>query len=72
MRWPWVKRPPPPQILPYQPPIKPVEAKEPAIVVDEIDASKVDDQDLAALRLAQTQTGMHRVWKRLSGKLPGP
>ena len=47
-----------PQIPPYQPPIevKPVEPKEPSIVVDEVDTSDM------------TKTGVHRAWRRLTGK----
>jgi hypothetical protein len=58
MRWPWSKRrPPPPQIPPYQVPVaKPAAPKEPSIIVEEVDTS------------AMTRTGIHRAWDRLSGK----
>lgn len=68
MRWPWRKRPPAPAIPPYRPvDVKPVEHPEPGIVVEEVAAA---DEDLEALRTAQTQTGMHRVWRRLTGQDP--
>jgi hypothetical protein len=57
MRWPWQRRSPPPRIPPYPVPVrqqhKPVE---PSIVVEEIDTS------------AMTQTGVHKAWKRLTGR----
>jgi hypothetical protein len=70
MRWPWSKRKPPPTIPPYTVPVaKQPDPKEPGIVVHEHDASALDEKDLEALRLAQSQTGLHRAWNRLSGKL---
>ena len=69
MRWPWVRRTPPPRIPPYQVPVSKRETpKEPGIVVEEIDTSNAADEDLAALRRAQSQTGFHRAWNRLTGK----
>lgn len=68
MRWPWNKRPPPLAIPPYQVPVSKRETAEPTIVVEEI--NNVDDGDIEALRAAQTQTGMHRVWRRLTGQDP--
>lgn len=58
MRWPWRKRTAPVPIPPYQPPIERVHAPaaDPSIVVEEIDTS------------AMTQTGVHKAWKRLTGK----
>ncbi len=59
MRWPWSRRPKPPEIPPFEPrpPIQIVERpKEPDVIVEEIDTS------------AMTQTGVHRAWKRLIGK----
>jgi hypothetical protein len=38
------------------------------IVVEELDTSGAQDEDLEALRRAQTQTGFHRAWNRLTGK----
>jgi hypothetical protein len=69
MRWPWAKRTPPPlQIPPYRVPVAAhPRPKEGGIEVEEHDASAVDDDALAALRIAQSQTGMHRAWKRLTG-----
>jgi hypothetical protein len=40
--------------------------REEGIVVDEHDTSNLADEDLAALRIAQSQTGKHRAWKRLT------
>lgn len=62
MRWPWSKRPPPaPEIPPYAPPvnIKPIEPKDPGIVVDEVDTT-----DMSA-------TGIHKAWDRLTGRFKG-
>lgn len=66
MRWPWSKRAPPPTIPPYQVPVSKRETREPTIVVEEI--NNVDDDDLEALRVAQSRTGMQRVWDRVTGK----
>lgn len=55
MKWPWTK-PKPLPIPPYAPPIKPVEPKEPSVVVEEVDTT-----DLSA-------TGVHRAWRKLTGK----
>jgi hypothetical protein len=70
VRWPWSKKPPPPRIPPYTVPVasKPKPKQEAGIEVEEIDAAAVDDQDLAALRAAQSATGLHRAWDRLTGK----
>lgn len=57
MRWPWTKRPPPPEIPPYQPPIaldfKPLEPRDPAYVVEEKEMS---------------ETGMFRIFPWLKKK----
>jgi hypothetical protein len=68
MRWPWQKRTPPPRIPPYPVPVAKPKPKEEGVVVEEIDTSTVDEQALQALRAAQSQTGMHRAWKRLTGQ----
>jgi len=66
-RWPWKKRAPPPTIPPYVVPVaQPAKEKTPGIEVQEHEVA--DDADLEALRRAQTQTGMHRAWDRLTGK----
>jgi hypothetical protein len=66
-RWPWTKRSPPLKIPPYKVPVaSPPKAIDPGIHVEEHDAS--DEEAIAALRLAQTQTGIHRAWKRITGK----
>jgi hypothetical protein len=69
--WPWTKRDPLPSIPPYES-IKEkaaaanvARASDPGIHVEEHDA---DDEALAALRRAQTETGIHRAWKRITGK----
>lgn len=81
-RWPWRKRvdmpeiPPYPTEVPHKPDIsRPIErhiapTKVPAtgIEVEEHDTSSLDDEALQALREAQSQTGMHRAWRRLTGK----
>ena len=70
VRWPcWQKRPAPPlQIPPYKVPVAThAMPKAGGIEVEEHDASAVDDDALAALRIAQSQTGMYRAWKRLTG-----
>jgi hypothetical protein len=41
-------------------------AREEGMVVDEHDTSSLADEDLAELRIAQSQTGKHRAWKRLT------
>jgi len=67
-RWPWKKRAPLPTIPPYVVPVAaPAKEKAPGIVVEE-HAAVGDDADLEALRRAQTQTGIHRAWDRLTGK----
>lgn len=69
MRWPWSKRDPPPTIPPYQVPVSKREIpKELGIIVEEVDTSNATEEDLEALRIAQSQTGFHRAWKRLTGK----
>lgn len=57
MRWPWQKRPVPPlRIPPYKVPVQqPHRPKEPAIVVEEVDTSKM------------TETGIFKAWKRMTG-----
>jgi hypothetical protein len=68
IRWPWRKRTPPLQIPPYRVPVSAhPKPKADGIEVEELDASAVDDDALAALRIAQSSTGMHRAWKRLTG-----
>jgi hypothetical protein len=67
MRWPWQRRRPPPTIPPYRVPVQEHKPKEPGIVVEEIDTSSAAAEDLEALRVAQSETGMHRAWKRLTG-----
>lgn len=37
-------------------------------MVEEIDTSSAADADLEALRRAQSQTGFHRAWNRLTGR----
>lgn len=66
MRWWWQKR-PLPEIPPFKMDFKAPQVKDPAYVVEEVAAA---DEDLEALRAAQTQTGMHRVWRRLTGQDP--
>lgn len=67
MRWPWTKRAPALTIPPYPVPVSKRETpKEPTIVVEEI--NNVDDSDLEALRVAQSRTGMQRVWDRVTGQ----
>ncbi len=68
MHWPWSKRPVKhlPVIPPYCPPVRGAMKREEGIVVDEHDTSNLADEDLAALRIAQSQTGKHRAWKRLT------
>lgn len=68
--WPWKKRPSPPlRIEPYQVPVSKHETRaRPGIVVEEIDTSNAAAEDLEALRLAQSQTGFHRAWNRLTGQ----
>lgn len=57
MRWPWTKPDPAPQIPPYQPPIEVhPQPKEQGMLVEEVDTS------------AMTSTGVHKAWKRLTGK----
>lgn len=59
MRWPWSKPAAAPAIPPYRPPITrqhSQEREDEGIEVEEIDTS------------AMTQTGVHRAWKRLTGK----
>lgn len=46
--------------------------RDPGIEVNEVDASNVADADLDALRAAQSATGMHRVWRRLTGHADPP
>lgn len=67
-RWPWKKRAPLPTIPPYIVPVaaSPAKEKAPGIIVEEHPAG--DEADLEALRQAQTQTGIHRAWDRLTGK----
>lgn len=73
MRWFWQKRPPLPAIppSPYHAPvsIRETPKEEPGIAVEEHDA---DEQDMEALRAAQTRTGMFRVWDRVTGKFKDP
>lgn len=68
-RLPWKKRTPLPTIPPHIVPVAAAPAKEkaPGIVVEEHGAAG-DEADLEALRRAQTQTGIHRAWDRLTGK----
>jgi hypothetical protein len=55
--WPWPKRKPPPKIPPYKVPVQPpIPPREPSIVVEEHDTSKM------------TETGVFKAWKRLTGK----
>jgi hypothetical protein len=56
LRWPWSKKKPPPAIPPYVPPVREGTPKPEEIVVEEHDTS------------AMTQTGVHKAWKRLTGK----
>lgn len=72
MRWPWQRRPPAPDIPPYPAPvsIRETAKEEPGIAVEEHDTSSAADEDLAALRAAQSATGMHKVWRRLIGQDP--
>jgi hypothetical protein len=57
MRWPWSKRrPPPPTIPPYQVPVSKRETPKPTIVVEEINTTDM------------TATGVHKAWKKLTGK----
>ena len=64
MRWPWQKPKPRPTIPPYTVPVSKRETpKEPGVIVEEHEAS---DEDLEALRLAQSQTGLQRVWDRVT------
>lgn len=62
MKWPWSKRPPAPPISAYRPPITQKRAKpsDEGVIVEEIDTS------------AMTRTGVHKAWKRLTGKSDKP
>lgn len=71
MRWPWSRKPtPPPRIQPYKVPVetKAPKPKDDGIEVKELDAAAMDPEALAALRKAQSETGMHRAWRRLTGR----
>jgi hypothetical protein len=56
MRWPWVKRAPPPQIPPYPVPLQ-VKRRAP-----EADGLVVVEHDTSGM----TRTGVHKAWKRLT------
>ncbi len=68
MRLPFRKKPKPLDQPAYVPPVRAAVEPEEGIVVDEHDTSTADEETLAALRLAQSQTGFHRAWKRATGK----
>jgi hypothetical protein len=69
MRWPWSKPTPPPRIPPYKVPVQAHTPKrDEAIVVEELDPAKVDAEAVEALLRAQSQTGMHKAWKRITGQ----
>jgi hypothetical protein len=70
MRWPWSKPSPPPRIPPYKVPVQTRPRPGPAlgIEVQEHDTSAVDDEAIEALRRAQSETGVHKAWKRLTGQ----
>jgi hypothetical protein len=82
-RWPWRKRVELPEIPPYPTEVTHKPDKYPAIErhiappkalhipgfeVEEHDTSSVDQDALRALREAQSQTGMHRAWRKLTGQ----
>jgi hypothetical protein len=69
MRWPWSKPTPPPRIPPYSVPVasKPKPKQEAGIEVQELDPAAADPDALKALLEAQSRTGMHKAWKRITG-----
>lgn len=68
MRWPWSKRPPLPMMIPtYREPLNHAPAP-PSAEGLHVEEHQAEESDVEALRLAQSQTGIHRAWKRITDR----
>jgi len=72
MRWPWSKKRLPLLPIPTGANHRPAPPSVDGLIVQELDVSTVEDQDLEALRAAQSQTGLHRAWKRVTSLIEEP